>query len=382
MRECEALAVLVSVPGVSYAQREMSLRRAGSALAVLENPAVCAPMLGESGVSALRRMKQEGRAERMLEDLARQGIALVMRGEPGYPRRLMQIANPPHLLFVQGEPNLDDPFPFAVVGTRRASAYGVRHTQEIAHDLAKAGMCIVSGLAIGIDTAGHRGALAAGGRTVAVLGGALDRLYPAGNRPLLHEILEAGGSVVTEYPMGVPPGRYTFLHRNRIIAGMCLGVLVTEGAYRSGALSTVQEALDAGREVFAMPGSVESEGSQLPHMLIREGAHLTTDARDILELVQIDAVPMPGIVRPAEAPHHVLREEPPPKRAKRETCAPPPGLSPQEEAVYRALLSGEMDFDALCQETGIASEELGAVLMMDMDGLVKAMAGCRYALIS
>lgn len=245
-------------------------------------------------------------------------------------------------------------------------------------------MCVISGLAVGIDAAGHMGALDAGGRTVAVLGGALDRFYPAENRALMRQILDMGGSVVTEYPMGVPPSRYSFLERNRIVAGLALGVLVTEGPRRSGALRTAQDALDEGREVFALPGDVDSEGSQLPNRLIAEGAHLVTCAQDILDMLVIE--PRVGMTNAAgipgswEAPGRSGEKASGDARRK---SAPrlPPDLGEQERAVLQALACGDQDFDAICAVTAISSGELGTLLMMmELDGYIEALAGCRYAL--
>lgn len=396
VNEAEAVAVLVA-SGVPYGAREAALRAAGSALSLLEEPDAYAAQLGERGILALRRGIRGGEA--LLARLSQDGVRLIVRGGAGYPDRLCRIAQPPHLLFAWGDADLGDSFPFAVVGTRGASAYGLRQTRAIARDLAQAGVCIVSGLALGIDAAGHEGALDANGRTVAVLGGALDRLYPPQNRLLLHRILGAGGSVVTEYPPGTPPTRYSFLRRNRIIAGLCLGVLVTEGARRSGALRTAQDALEEGREVFALPGSVESPGSQLPHMLLAEGAHIATCAQDILDALVIEpgqaarrAMPdvrsgerlpdstarVTSAERTASAADDAARD---PEKARASTfpCVPP-GLGTQEQAVCRALLCGEADFDALCEGTGISSEEMGALLSdMELGGLVRAVSGLVYA---
>lgn len=382
--EREAMAVLVSAGNISYGRREMALRAAGSAEAVLTDPMAYARALGEEGAASLTRMIRAGGIDRTLDELAEKHVRLVLRGEPGYPTRLAEIPLPPHLLFVWGSAELDDPCALAVVGTRKATEYGVSRTRAMARELAQAGVCIVSGLALGIDAAGHRGALDAMGRTVAVLGGALDKLYPAQNRSLMHAIMGSGGSVVTEYPLGMAPTRYSFLHRNRIIAGMSLGVLVTEGARRSGALRTAENALDYGREVFALPGDVRSEGSQLPHMLIRDGAQLVTCAGDILDTLTME----PAVGRPAR---EAERQRPPRgaaqsagKRAqpdapqKRE---PPAGLGEAETAVWRILSAGECDFDALCAQSGMASEELGALLMMmELEGTVESLAGLRYRL--
>ena len=196
MLESEAMAILVGA-GVSYGRREAALRAAGSALAILAEPGLYAAQLQEKGLALLRHALAD--EARLLGGLAKKKMALVLREDAQYPPLLRQIAHPPHLLYVYGETDLTDRFPVAVVGTRRASAYGLTHTREIAAELAQTGVCVVSGLALGIDAAAHTGALDGGGRTVAVLGSALDKPYPQENEPLMRRILakcEAVGALL------------------------------------------------------------------------------------------------------------------------------------------------------------------------------------------
>ena len=368
MLESEAMAILVGA-GVSYGRREAALRAAGSALAILAEPGLYAAQLQEKGLALLRHALAD--EARLLGGLAKKKMALVLREDAQYPPLLRQIAHPPHRLYVYGETDLTDRFPVAVVGTRRASAYGLTHTREIAAELAQTGVCVVSGLALGIDAAAHTGALDGGGRTVAVLGSALDKPYPQENEPLMRRILESGGSVVSEYAPGTPPSRYSFLQRNRIIAGMCLGTLVTEGPRRSGALNTATRTLENGREVFALPGNVDSPGAQLPNMLISEGARLVTSAADILSALVIEPKDAPKAAQAAVAPMEAPAEKKP---------HIPGGLDETQRAICAALLAGEADFDALCAVSGLESDELGALLIeMEMDGLVTPLAGTRYA---
>lgn len=368
MLESEAMAILVGA-GVSYGRREAALRAAGSALAILAEPGLYAAQLQEKGLALLRHALAD--EARLLGGLAKKKMALVLREDAQYPPLLRQIAHPPHLLYVYGETDLTDRFPVAVVGTRRASAYGLTHTREIAAELAQTGVCVVSGLALGIDAAAHTGALDGGGRTVAVLGSALDKPYPQENEPLMRRILESGGSVVSEYAPGTPPSRYSFLQRNRIIAGMCLGTLVTEGPRRSGALNTATRTLENGREVFALPGNVDSPGAQLPNMLISEGARLVTGAADILSALVIEPKDAPKTAQAAVAPMEAPAEK---------KLHIPGGLDETQRAICAALLAGEADFDALCAVSGLESDELGALLIeMEMDGLVTPLAGTRYA---
>lgn len=368
MLESEAMAILVGA-GVSYGRREAALRAAGSALAILAEPGLYAAQLQEKGLALLRHALAD--EARLLGGLAKKKMALVLREDAQYPPLLRQIAHPPHLLYVYGETDLTDRFPVAVVGTRRASAYGLTHTREIAAELAQTGVCVVSGLALGIDAAAHTGALDGGGRTVTVLGSALDKPYPQENEPLMRRILESGGSIVSEYAPGTPPSRYSFLQRNRIIAGMCLGTLVTEGPRRSGALNTATRTLENGREVFALPGNVDSPGAQLPNMLISEGARLVTGAADILSALVIEPKDAPKAAQAAVAPMEAPAEKKP---------HIPGGLDETQRAICAALLAGEADFDALCAVSGLESDELGALLIeMEMDGLVTPLAGTRYA---
>ena len=372
MLESEAMAILVGA-GVSYGRREAALRAAGSALAILAEPGLYAAQLQEKGLALLRHALAD--EARLLGGLAKKKMALVLREDAQYPPLLRQIAHPPHLLYVYGETDLADRFPVAVVGTRRASAYGLTHTREIAAELAQTGVCVVSGLALGIDAAAHTGALDGGGRTVAVLGSALDKPYPQENEPLMRWILESGGSVVSEYAPGTPPSRYSFLQRNRIIAGMCLGTLVTEGPRRSGALNTATRTLENGREVFALPGNVDSPGAQLPNMLISEGARLVTGAADILSALVIEPKDAPKAAPKAAQAAVAPMEAPAEKKPHI-----PGGLDETQRAICAALLAGEADFDALCAVSGLESDELGALLIeMEMDGLVTPLAGTRYA---
>ena len=385
MNEREAMAILVSAQKIGYAVRGKALETAGSAMELLADPHAYAHVLGETGILAIRDAMKD--ADRLLAFLEETGTKLVIRSDAEYPRLLEHIANPPHLLFVMGEKNLNDPFPFSIVGTRRASAYGLRHTRAIGRELANAGMTIVSGMAAGVDAAAHWGALDAGGRTIAVLGAALDKPYPAENRALMQKIIESGGSVISEYPPGTAPTRYSFIQRNRIVASMSLGVLVSEAPMRSGALSTARMALDGGREVFAIPGDIDRPGSQLPNLLISEGAHMVTCPGDILSRVVIEPDAAGKKTAPKkeapkkEAPKKEAPKKEIPKKEEAQPQTPLRGLDPNEQAVYDLLLTGDMDFDALSERSGIAADELGGVLMMmELDGIVSALPGLHYRL--
>ncbi len=223
--------------------------------------------------------------EKEKEKCERDGIGLVSIYEESYPPLLKEISTPPLLLYVRGKVWDEGDIPLAVVGTRNYSVYGKEVTPPLVRDLAHAGITVVSGMARGIDTFAHRAALEAGGRTVAILGSGVDQksLYPSQNRILAEEIIKGGGAVVSEFPPGTMPLPHHFPQRNRIIAGMSLGVVVMEAPKESGALITATFSLDANREVFAVPGHIFSKTSRGTHALIQRGAKLVEDADDILE---------------------------------------------------------------------------------------------------
>jgi DNA processing protein len=215
------------------------------------------------------------------EKMVQAGAAVLTISCPSYPQRLREIFDPPILLFARGRLELLDSLMLGIVGTRRPTPYGLAVTERLAGDLARAGLTIVSGMARGIDTASHRGALGVSGNTVAVLGCGVDVVYPSENRRLAAEIAEKG-LLLSEFPMGAPAYPQNFPIRNRVISGLSLGVLVTEGAQYSGSAITARLALDQGREVFAVPGSIVSKMSWGPNLLIKQGAKLVQDWNDVV----------------------------------------------------------------------------------------------------
>ena len=393
MLEREAMALLVSARGISYGMRRAALRRAGCALNVVAEPGEYVNELGVRGAKSLMRMI--GQADETLEKLAMQDVQLLAYGDEGYPDILRQISKPPHLLFVWGDADLRAKISVGIVGTRHASDYGIRHTKKIAGELARRGVCVVSGLALGIDSAAHAGTVDAHGRTIAVLGGALDRFYPEENRELMLRILDEGGSVVSEYPMGMPPGRYSFLERNRIIAGLSHGVVVMEGPRYSGALCTANIAVEEGRDLFALPGDVDKPNSALPNCLIGEGAKAVTSANDVLELLDYTVPPrvrkkqrrnLPFAVPYKEEETHRERHAEKKREQSEEFAAPQTAsaaldrIDERGKRILAALEGGETDFDTLCQRAGLGADELGGLLvMLELDGFVQSLPGLRYA---
>ena len=203
--------------------------------------------------------------------------------DKNYPQLLKEIYDPPQTLYVNGQLKAVEKYPLAVVGTRKISSYGQQITQSLVKALARAGLTIISGLALGVDGLAHQATLDVGGRTIAVLGSSLDIIYPPSHEKLAQRIVESDGAIISEYPPKTRPSKWTFPARNRIVAGLSLGVLVIEAPKRSGALITARFALDQGREVFAVPGSIYNKNSAGCHLLIKLGAKPVTKPEDILE---------------------------------------------------------------------------------------------------
>jgi len=314
------------------------------------------PGVAEDVVAGLVRRRAEIDLDRELKKLGLMGVSFVCCGDPGYPESLRAIFDPPPALFVRGELVAQDAFAVAVVGTRRPSYYGVAVAEKIGRDLAVAGVTVVSGMARGIDTAAHRGALKAGGRTVAVLGCGPDVVYPRENRKLMEQIM-ATGAVVSEFPPGTTPDAWHFPVRNRVISGLAKGVVVVEAAEKSGALITADFALEQGREVMAVPGNVTSPSSKGSHWLIKQGAALVESAEDVLDELGIEEI-FP--VREASVRGTVK-------------------LSNEEEVVYRMLSLEPVSMDFLIQQSGISPQEVAAALMfLEVKGMVKQLPGKFY----
>jgi DNA processing protein len=282
---------------VTPADRDALLRLACSGL----NPMTAARLLASSrpevALRGLLSRPGEGRVRRELEvtpsdrrrTLAAIGAVLVARDDEAFPAWLASLPDAPHWLFVHG---ILPPSPgVAVVGSRKATTYGSGVAARIGGLLAGAGVSVISGMATGIDGAAHRGALAAGGHTVAVLGSGIDVWYPARHRPLAGTILDSGGAIVSEYPPGAAPEPWRFPLRNRIVSGLSRAVVVVEAAERSGALITARLALEQNLDVFAVPGDIERETSRGCNLLIRDGAHPLTAAVDLLDALGLEASP-------------------------------------------------------------------------------------------
>lgn len=243
------------------------------------------PRLGAGALVALSRGPNLAEVARQEEECRRHGVRMVAFRSPGYPAPLLDLAQPPPLLFLKGEWREADRRSVAVVGTRNPSRYGEKAARAFGLRLSEAGWTVVSGLARGIDTLAHEAALQGGSRTLAVLGSGLDRLYPRENQGLSRRIAEEG-CLITEFPMGMDPRPDHFPRRNRLISALSYGTLVVEADQDSGALITAEFALEQGREVFAVPGAIMSPGTRGTHRLIKEGAHLAENVEDILDVLE------------------------------------------------------------------------------------------------
>lgn len=250
--------------------------------------------LGPKLLSQLRSVPPLEDVEVELRLAARHGITLRSLRDDTYPAPLREIADPPQILYVRGELLPEDTLAVAIVGTRHASGYGLEHAEQLANGLARAGVTVVSGLARGIDAAAHRGAIAAGGRTIAVIAGGLLEVTPPENRDLAEQIT-AAGCLLSEMPPRTPPGPGAYPRRNRLVSGLSMGVVVIEADDKSGALITARHAGEQGRDVFALPGNVTNRGSRGCHRLIQDGARLITGVDDILSELTYPAAPVPRL---------------------------------------------------------------------------------------
>ncbi|HMC13129.1 MAG TPA: DNA-processing protein DprA [Gallionellaceae bacterium] len=287
--------------------------------------------------------------------LASQGNSIVTLADADYPQVLLNIPDPPPLLYTKGSRALLNHPSLAIVGSRNATAQGINHADAFSHALSMAGLCIVSGMAHGIDSAAHRGGLRAPGSSIAVVGTGLDRIYPAANRELAHALAREG-LLLSEFPLGTPPLAANFPRRNRIISGLSLGCLVVEAGMQSGSLITARMALEQGREVFAIPGSIHSPQAKGCHHLIKQGAKLVESAQDILD----------------ELGHYVA--------IKSSTHPSAPGTAAsQEHPLFTHLGFDPLDMDSLSLRSGLTIEALSAILLqLELEGRVTALPGGLY----
>jgi DNA processing protein len=314
---------------------------------------------------------QRARAE--IDRAAREGVSIVTVKDPAYPDRLRRIYDYPPLLYIKGTLTPED-IPVAVVGSRNASPYGRFVTERLCRELALRGVTVVSGLARGIDTCAHRGALAGRGRTIAVMGCGIDVIYPLDNRKLHGEIV-SNGAVVTEFPFGTEPDRPHFPARNRIISGMSLGVLIVEAGEKSGSLITARCALEQGREVFAVPGSIDLPGSRGTNSLLRQGAKLVECVEDILEEI------LPQLEHPPAVPHRAASGPVSLPAAHAPQAAGREALTEKESRLLGFITEKPLDADTIINRSGLAAAEVLAILLsLELKGHVLQLPGKLFKL--
>lgn len=344
------------IPGLGPRRQRQLLSAFGLPQQILS--ASIPSLAGIIGAKLAAELSASDPSERIAATLAwalEPGNHLLTLADPAYPARLLTIPDPPCVLYAKGDLGLLDRPALAVVGARSATPQGLANARAFASALSAEGMVIVSGLALGIDAAAHTGALENGGGTIAVIGTGADRIYPARNRDLARRI-STQGLILSEFPLGTPALAGNFPRRNRIISGLALGVLVVEAALGSGSLITAREAIEQGREVFAIPGSIHSPLSKGCHRLIRDGAKLVETAADVLEELAL--------------PSRERATEPNP---------PPLGADEPPDPVLSALGHDPVDLDTLAQRCGLTPEALYAILLdMELDGRISRLPGGRY----
>jgi DNA processing protein len=351
---------LYHVPGVGPTRFRALLgafQSAGAVFKASTGALAQIPGIDQRTAQAVKSYTDDGFAERQLTQLKKTGARLITCLDAEYPSNLKTIHDPPGILFVKGDLQPEDQFALAIVGSRKPSDYGILVTERLASTLASQGFCIISGMAVGVDTLAHKGALKAGGRTLAVLGSGLDVIYPPSNKKLYEQICNHG-AVISEYPFGTKPDPGNFPQRNRVISGLSLGVVITEARKDSGSLITGNHALDQNREVYAIPGPITSKLSVGCHELIQSGAKLVQSIENITEELGSKIAPL-------------MHKELEP--------ATPPDLTPDEQAVIQTLKSEAQYIDVLSAQCNRASSEtLGILLMLELKGLVKQLPGKQF----
>jgi len=364
MTEREAYIALNMMERIGPVSVRSLAAELGSVVAIFDASAELlrrAKGIGPAVAELIVRQRGELDVAAELECARAAGVRVITPLDAEYPDALREIHDPPLALYVRGKLRPVDRNAVAVVGTRRATHYGMDTARRFSYQLARSGISVLSGLALGVDTAAHKGALQGGGRTVAVIGGGFNHLYPEENRRLADEIAEQG-AVLSEFPMGRKPDRTTFPMRNRIVSGMSKGVLVVEAGLRSGAVITASLAMEQGRTVFAVPGRIDSFLSAGSNALIKDGACVVTEARDILEHFEMLLPP----------------ERPPENRAG---AADTPGLPDEAVDVVHMLARGEMGIDTLIRESGMSAAKMSSLLVrLELKKIIRMLPGRKVEL--
>jgi len=305
--------------------------------------------LKENIVDKFTAEKNSVNPEKAFADVMDNKIKILTIKDQDYPLLLKEIPNPPFLIYYQGEIfEKQDNYSLAVVGTRKISPYGQQVTENLVSELTRSGLVIISGLALGVDAVAHGACVSLNGKTIAVLGSGLDNIYPSAHTPLARRIIDSGGLIISEFPLGMPSYRSNFPHRNRIIAGLSRGTLIIEAAQNSGSLITAKLALDFNREIFAVPGPIYSDNSQGPHSLIKQGAKLITSAQDIIEELNLSN----------------LTEKPQVRSILPETQ--------EEHEIMNLLTLSNRNVDELIKKTKLDAKKINSILVsMELKGMIR-----------
>lgn len=358
--EAQASLRLSLVPKVGPQLHHRLLAYFGSAVEVMSAPPSSlrdVPSVGATLAGEIARANDTIDVEAEIERCRQHDIQIIPIDDERYPRNLMEIHDPPPILYVQGELREEDLLSIAIVGTRHATPYGKRQANRLASSLSRAGLTILSGLARGIDSEAHRGALESGGRTLAVLPGGLTNVYPNENKELAFDISHQG-ALISESPSLTPISRGSFPRRNRIVTGMSLGVIVVEAGERSGALLSAGHAMEQDREVFAVPGPVDSRVSRGCHALLRDGARLVESADDVLD--ELGPLVQATSRASGETVHHPAELQ----------------LNEQEQQILQLVQTTSTNIDEIVREAGLPVPRVLATLSaLEMRRLIRRVSG-------
>lgn len=369
------LETMARIEGVGRQTLAQLLQKAGSPQLLWEaSEAFLQEHLPEKKRLAFLRTRDKGLETQAVERLNREGVIVLSCVHPLYPPLLNEIHNPPAFLHIKGNPLALQGRTVGVVGTRKASEYGHQVTEKLIQEMKPGRVTIVSGLAAGIDTVAHGVALHHGLPTVAVFGCGVDVVFPSSNRKLSEAIVAEGGALVSEYPLGMSPTQYTFPQRNRIVAGLCQGVLVVEGDLKSGAMITARLSLEENRAVFAVPGNIFNPGSQGPHSLIQNGAVPATCGEDLLKELRWDlgeSAIQQAISFTAKSSMAVIQRPEP-------ALGIPDDLAETERSVLQGIGYDPVSVEQLQQTTGLPSAKInGSLTLLELDGLIVLLPGAK-----
>ncbi len=374
MTDREAYIILNIISGIGPARVKSLCDHFGSVSNILEAPAgelKSVHGIGNTLAEAISGWKTDSDHESEMALAERAGVEIITLADDEYPSALREVHDAPLCLYVRGQMPSDNDFMLGVVGSRRITNYGRSMSEHLSRSAAYAGWTVVSGLAYGTDAVAHKAVVDAGGRTIAVLGGGLARIFPQDHVPLAKSIIEGGGAVVSEFPMEFAPNRRSFPMRNRIISGLSKGVLVIEAGTASGALITAKFALDQGRLVFAVPGQADNPQARGCNSLIKQGAKLTESFEDIMEEFEF----FPELSRSA---NYKVVDDVDVTNEKEELSLK---LTEDEGKIIAFLKNGDASADSLVEETGMGAGKLLSLLMkMEMKKLISQLPGKRFSL--